>query len=48
MSDETNGKRAQDRSGLARFSAIQVAITGLACAVVLVIALLVAAVFTGA
>lgn len=48
MNGETNGKRAEDRSGLARFSAIQLAIAGLGCAVVLVIVLLAVALFTGA
>ena len=48
MSDESNGKRAEDRSGLARFSAIQLAIAGLGCAVVLIILLLVMTVFTRA
>jgi hypothetical protein len=46
MNDETHGKRAEDRSGLARFSAIQLAIAGLGCAVVVVILLLVASVLT--
>jgi|SoiMethySBSTD1v2_1073268.scaffolds.fasta_scaffold415455_2 hypothetical protein len=46
MNDETDGKRTEDRSGLARFSAIQLAIAGLGCAVVVIILLLVASVLT--
>ena len=41
MNGESNGKRAEDLAGLARFSAIQLAIGGLACALVLVILVLV-------
>jgi hypothetical protein len=41
MNGESNEKRAKDRGGVGRFSAIQLAIVGLACAVVLVILLLV-------
>jgi hypothetical protein len=44
MNDESNGKRVEDRSGLARFSAIQLAIAGLGCALVVVILLLIASV----
>ena len=46
MNDESNGKRAEDRSGLAQFSAIQLAIAGLGCALAVVILLLVASVLT--
>ena len=45
MNGESNGKHSEDRSGLARFSAIQLAIAGLGCALILVILLLAAAVF---
>jgi hypothetical protein len=41
MNGESNGKRAEDRGGIARFSPIQLAIGGLACALVLVILVLV-------
>ena len=44
MNDESNGKRTEDRSGLAQFSAIQLAIAGLACALILVLLLLVASI----
>ena len=44
MNGESNGKRAGDRAGLARFSAIQLAIAGLACAVIVVILMLAIAV----
>ena len=45
MNGESNGKRARDPTGLARFSPIQLAIAGLACAVALVILMLVVSVF---
>ena len=48
MNEESNGTRAEDRSGLARFSAIQLAIAGLACALVLVILLIVSGILTRA
>jgi hypothetical protein len=41
MNGDSNGKRAEDRAGFARLSPIQLAIGGLASAVVLVILLLV-------
>lgn len=44
MNGESNGKRARDRAGLARFSPIQLAIAGLACAVIVVILMLAIAV----
>jgi hypothetical protein len=46
MNGESNGKRAEDRAGLARFSAIQLAIAGLACGLIVVILVLVASVLT--
>jgi hypothetical protein len=46
MNGESNGKRSEDRAGLARFSPIQLAIAGLGCAVVVVILLLVVSVLT--
>ena len=44
MNGESNGRRAEDRAGIARFSPIQLAIAGLAAAVALVIVLLVVAI----
>jgi hypothetical protein len=44
VSGDSNGRRTEDRSGLARFSAIQVAIAGLGCAVILVVLVLVVSV----
>lgn len=44
MNGESNGKPAEDRPGLARFSPIQLAIAGLACAVIVVILMLAIAV----
>jgi hypothetical protein len=44
MNGESNGKRTEDRAGLARFSPIQLAIAGLACAVIVVILMLAIAV----
>ena len=44
MNGDSNGKPANEPTGLARFSPIQLAIAGLASAVVLVILLLVVAV----
>jgi hypothetical protein len=41
MNGESNGKPAKDPTGLARFSPIQLAVAGLASALVLVILLLV-------
>ena len=41
MNGESNGKRAKDPAGPARFSPIQLAIAGLACAVIVVILMLV-------
>lgn len=41
MNGEPNGKRVGDKAGSARFSPIQLAIGGLACALVLVLLLLV-------
>ena len=41
MNGESNGKRVDGKAGIARFSPIQLAIGGLACALVLVILLLV-------
>jgi hypothetical protein len=41
MNGESRDKRAEGRAGLGRFSAIQLAIAGLACAVILVILVLV-------
>jgi hypothetical protein len=46
MNGESNGKRAEDRGGLARFSPIQLAIAGLACGLIVVILVLVASVLT--
>jgi len=46
MNGESNGKRPEDRAGLARFSAIQLAIAGLACGLIVVILMLVVSVFT--
>jgi hypothetical protein len=44
MNGESNGKRTEDRAGRARFSPIQLAIAGLACAVIVVILMLAIAV----
>jgi uncharacterized OsmC-like protein len=44
MNGESNGKRAEDRARPARFSPIQLAIAGLACAVIVVILMLAIAV----
>lgn len=41
MNGESNGKRVEGKAGLARFSPIQLAIGGLACALVLVVLVLV-------
>ena len=41
MNGEPNGKRVGEKAGIARFSPIQLAIGGLACALVLVLLLLV-------
>jgi|SoiMethySBSTD1v2_1073268.scaffolds.fasta_scaffold131469_4 hypothetical protein len=44
MNGESNGKPAADRAGIGRFSAIQLAIAGLASALALVILVLVVSV----
>ena len=46
MNGESNGKRAEERGGLARFSPIQLAIAGLASALVVVILVLLVSVLT--
>ena len=45
MNGESNGKPAKDQTGRARFSPIQLAIAGLASALVLVILLLGVSIF---
>jgi uncharacterized OsmC-like protein len=48
MNDESGSKRDESKAGLGGFSPIQMAIAGLACAVILVILVLIISVLTRA